>query len=143
MIINQKGLKLLKDFEGCKLKAYKDLVGKWTIGYGMTKDVKPGDVITQQQADSMLLDTLRLYELGVETFCDPKLNSNQFSALVCLAYNIGLGNLKGSTLLKKINAKDFEGAAKEFPKWNKAGGQTVPGLSRRREAERQLFIEPV
>lgn len=140
MQINDLGLKLIKDFEGFKPKAYKDLVGKWTIGYGFVKGVKPGDIITKEEADEELLDTLKLFEIGVETFVDVPLTGNQFSALVCLAYNVGLGNLKGSTLLKKLNSKDYAGAAEQFQRWNRAGGEVVSGLTRRRNAERLLFL---
>jgi lysozyme len=141
MIINQKGLDLIKSFEGCKLKAYQDIRGIWTIGYGHTgSEVKEGMEITQEQADGLLKENLHYFENGVDHFTSEPLNENQFSAMVCFSYNCGLGSLVHSSILKCVNAGDFQGAADSFLLWNKSGGMEVPGLTRRREAERELFL---
>lgn len=140
MHINEAGLKLIKDFEGCKLKAYKDIVGVWTIGYGHTgSDVVPGLVWTQEQADKALERDLERFEDGVFKLLMAPPSPNQFSAMVCFAYNVGLGALKSSTLLRCYNKHNAEDAAKEFLRWNKAGGVEVAGLTRRRKAESELF----
>lgn len=140
MKINNKGLELIKSFEGCKLQAYYDVVGILTIGYGHTgQDVIKDLVIDQSQADTLLAKDLIKFEQGVSKVLTVSVNENQFSAMVAFAYNVGLSAFKGSTLLKKVNAKDFAGAAKEFLRWNKAGGKVINGLTRRREAEKQLF----
>lgn len=141
MRINKAGLELLKKFEGCKLKTYRCVAGVLTIGYGHTgKDVTEGKVITQQEADELLAKDLQRFEEGVADLLRVKVTENQFSALVSFAYNIGLNALSGSTLLKKLNEGDTEGAAAQFVRWNKAGGKAVQGLTNRREAERDLFL---
>jgi len=142
MQTNQAGLSLIKSFEGCKLKSYQDVVGVWTIGYGSTgPDIKAGMNWTQAQADARLTHDLLKFEAGVTGCVKATLTPNQFSALVCFAYNVGLGNLQSSTLLKKVNASDMTGAAAEFLRWNKAGGAVIPGLTRRRQAESDLFAK--
>lgn len=143
MRINQEGINLIKSFEGCKLQAYKDIVGIWTIGYGHTgPEVIQGLSWTQEQADNALVKDLTKFENGVNALA-PNLNANEFSALVVFSYNVGLGALGKSTLLKKLLAGDKVGAADEFLRWNKAGGKEVAGLTRRRIAERALFLIPV
>lgn len=143
MNISQKGINLIKEFEGCQLKAYRDPVGIWTIGFGHTAGVYEGQTITQEQAENILRSDLGIYENGVETAVKVVINQNQFDALVSFTYNLGVGALKTSDLLKKVNTNDFNGAANEFGRWVNAGGQVLQGLVRRREAERQLFILPV
>ncbi|OQS41126.1 lysozyme [Chromobacterium haemolyticum] len=134
------GIKLIQGFEGLRLKAYQDSVGVWTIGYGHTgPDVTPGQVITQAQADALLARDLERFEAGVARLVKVPLNQNQFDALVCFSFNLGLGALQGSTLLRLLNAGDYAGAAVQFPRWNKAGGKELPGLTRRRAAEQSLF----
>lgn len=141
MRINEEGLKLLKKFEGCKLKTYRCSAGVLTIGYGHTgKDVTEGKVITQAEAEKLLEDDLKRFEAGVADLLKVKVTANQFSALVTFAYNIGLNALSGSTLLKKLNAGDFTGASEQFLRWNRAGGKEVQGLTNRRTAERELFL---
>lgn len=141
MRINEEGLKLLKKFEGCKLKTYRCVAGILTIGYGHTgKDVTEGKVITQQEAEDLLRKDLERFEAGVEDLLKVKVSENQFSALVSFAFNIGLNALSGSTLLKKLNAGDVTGAADQFLRWNRAGGKEVQGLTNRRHAERELFL---
>lgn len=143
MKISEEGLLLIKRFEGCKLQSYLCPAGVWTIGYGHTVGVKKGQTITQAQADQMLADDLVQYEQAVMGLVndEDKLTSNQFSALVSFAYNCGVANLRSSTLLRKVNAKDYVGAANEFGKWVNGGGKVLSGLVRRREAERALFVK--
>ena len=131
---------IIKEFEGCKLKAYKCPADVWTIGYGHTDGVKEGDEITQQEADRLLAADVDLFTSGVQRLVTSDINRNQLGALVSFAFNLGLGNLRHSTLLKLVNAGDFVGAANQFPRWNKAGGKVLPGLVRRREAEKKLFL---
>lgn len=140
--INAEGFALIKEFEGCDLSAYKDAAGVWTIGYGHTGDVQPGQAITQEQADALLQADLQKFEQGVNKLCERSINSNQFSALVCFAYNVGLGALANSTLLRLVNSGDFADAAKQFSQWVYADGTVLPGLVRRRAAEAALFQEP-
>ncbi|MBW2956142.1 MULTISPECIES: lysozyme [Hafnia] len=145
MRVSENGINLIKQFEGCRLTAYQDSVGVWTIGYGWTQPVdgKPvgkGMTITQQKADDLLKQGVIQYENGVNSLVKVQLNQNQFDALVDFAYNLGVNALKGSTLLRKINTGDYAGAANEFTKWNKAGGKELVGLTRRREAEKSLFL---
>lgn len=134
------GIELIKSFEGCKLKAYQDSVGVWTIGYGRTTNVHKGDVITQQQADDYLLIEYKEFESKVKKLVKVPLTDNQLGALVCFAYNVGVGALSKSTLLKKLNVGDYKGAAEQFLVWNKAGGKILNGLVRRRQAEKDLFL---
>ncbi|MFB9156477.1 lysozyme [Chromobacterium violaceum] len=144
MKTNAAGISLIKQFEGVRLAAYQDMVGVWTIGYGHTgPDVKAGLAITQQQADQLLAADLEKFETGVRKAVIVPLNANQFSALVSFSYNLGLGNLRSSTLLRLLNKGDYDGAAAQFPRWNRAGGQAVAGLTRRRKAEQALFLTPV
>lgn len=145
MQISENGITLIKAFEGCRLTAYQDSVGVWTIGYGWTqpvdgKSVSKGMVITQQKANQLLTEGVAQYESGVTNLVTVPLNQNQLDALVDFAYNLGVNALRGSTLLKKLNAGDYAGAANEFTKWNKAGGKELAGLTRRREAEKSLFL---
>jgi len=138
--ISEKGLQLVKNFEGCRLTAYFDAVGVLTIGWGHTGvDVTPGKTITQEQAEEMLLSDLGRFERGVETAVVVGITQGQFDALVSFAYNLGLGALRESTLLRKLNMGDYIGAADEFGKWVHAGSQVLPGLVRRRAAEAALF----
>lgn len=140
----QRGRSLICQFEGLRLTAYRDMVGVWTIGYGHTgPDVKPGLMITQQQADQLLINDLVRFERGVNVLVTVKLNQNQFDALVSFAYNLGLGALQNSTLLRLLNDGNYQAAADQFPRWNRAGGNVVAGLARRRYAERELFLTPM
>ena len=143
MNISQKGLDLIKTFEGCELVAYKDIAGVWTIGYGHTgADVTPGLKISQGQADVLLRQDVEKFARGVTSAVEVPINQNQFDALVSFAYNVGLGALSSSTLLKLLNEKtDKTIVAAEFLRWCKADGQTVEGLLRRRKAEQALFLE--
>lgn len=141
-----KNKQVIKDSEGLRLEAYQDIAGIWTIGYGDTgKDVVKGLIITKGEAEKRLDKRLRGFEKGIEEVVKVKLSQNQFDALVSLVYNIGLGNFQESTLLKKLNLSDYEGAANEFPRWNKAWVRgklkEVEGLTSRRLREQKLFLE--
>lgn len=139
MKISQKGIDLIKSFEGCKLEAYKCPAGVWTIGYGHTKTAKEGMKIIQEEAEELLKNDLVIYENAVLKNVTSAINQPIFDALVSFTYNLGEGNLKSSTLLKMLNDRDYYGAAEQLERWNKAGGQVLAGLVRRREAEKNLF----
>lgn len=145
MQISNKGISLIKEFEGCRLKAYQDSAGVWTIGYGWTQPVDgrkigPGMVIDQATAERLLKCGLVQYEQGVNQLVKVIINQGQFDALVSFSYNLGLRSLSTSTLLRKLNSGDKQGAADEFGKWVNAGGVRLNGLVKRREAERELFL---
>jgi lysozyme len=145
MQISRKGIELIKSFEGLELKAYRDSVGVLTIGYGWTQSVdgKPlrdGMIIDKSTAERLLKTGVVQYEQSVNQLVKVAINQNQFDALVSFAYNLGTRSLSTSTLLKKLNAGDTAGAAAEFVRWNRAGGKVLTGLTRRREAERELFL---
>ena len=145
MKINEEGLSLIKSFEGLRLKAYKCPSGVWTLGYGHTEGVKPGMIITEEQAEKYLCQDLERFEKGVEDLVVVDINENQYSALVSLAFNIGLSNFKKSTLLKLINKgnqNELEAVHSQFKRWVWAGSQILPGLQRRREAEFKLYSTP-
>ncbi|MGJ0580905.1 lysozyme, partial [Xenorhabdus bovienii] len=130
MKISNKGLGFIQQWEGLKLKAYPDPATggiPWTIGYGHTKDVKPGQVITEQQAEAFLHDDLIPAYATLERLVKVPLTQGQFDALCSFIFNCGSGNFSGSTLLKKINAGNYAGAAAEFPRWNKAAGKVMNG----------------
>lgn len=136
---------LVKQFEGCKLTAYRCPAGVCTIGYGHTSDAGPpkvveGMTITQAQANQILRQDLIKYERSVQDLVKVKLTQNQFDVLVDFAYNAGVGNLKSSTLLKKVNANDLDAVPAELMKWTKGGGKELPGLVRRRQAEINWWI---
>lgn len=139
--VSETGLTVLKHYEGCKLTAYQDSVGVWTIGYGDTENVVPGLKITQQEAEDRLERRLgRDFEPGVKAAIQAHMKQEQFDAMVCLAYNIGVGAFSKSTLAKLFNAGDVQGAADEFLRWDKAGGKSLKGLRKRRAAERAMFL---
>ncbi|CAH3774075.1 glycoside hydrolase family protein [Escherichia coli] len=145
MQTSEKGIGLIKQFEGCKLTAYQDSVGVWTIGYGWTQPVdgkliRAGMTIKQETAERLLKTGLVSYENDVSRLVKVGLTQGQFDALVSFTYNLGVRSLSTSTLLRKLNAGDYAGAADEFLRWNKAGGNVLNGLTRRREAERALFL---
>lgn len=140
MKLGKKGLKLIKEFEGLKLRAYQDTGGVWTIGYGHTRNAKPGLTITEKQATKLLVADVYDAEKGVERATKVDLTQNEFDALVSFTFNLGVGQLLKSTLLKKLNRGDKEGAADEFLRWVYDNGKKLRGLERRREAERVLFL---
>lgn len=137
----KKAIDLIKKYEGFSARPYKCPAGVLTIGYGRTINVKPYD-ITSEEAETVWLDKY------VKTIADQilaivkvELSNNQICALIDFVYNLGIGNFKSSTLLRKINQGDFSAAANEFLKWNKAGGIVLKGLENRRIAERMLFLD--
>ena len=147
MHISDAGLSLIRTFEGLSTKAYKCPAGVWTIGYGHTGDVEPGDIITEKQAEEILRNDLKKYEKAVSEYtAGCKLNQSQFDALVCFSYNVGINVFRRSTLLSKIRMCDINGAADEFLKWNKSTSPDtgakieLKGLTLRRQAERRLFL---
>ena len=148
MNMSQAGIDaLLKKFEGCKLTAYKCPAGIWTIGYGHTSaagepQVTEGLTITPDEANQILKRDLVKYETPVKSLVKVDLNQNQFDVLVDFAYNAGVGNLKTSTLLKRVNAGDFDAVPTELMKWTKGGGKELPGLVRRRRAECEWWRGP-
>ena len=144
MQVSTAGITLICSFEGLKLKAYDDVGGVWTIGYGTTIypngiKVKRGDTCTREQAKAYMTYDLKKFESAVNTAVVVPINQNQFDALVSLTYNIGIKAFKNSTLLKKLNVGDVRGAAAQFDVWNKGGGKVMQGLVNRRAVERKLF----
>jgi len=145
------GIRLLKEFEGLRLNAYKCSAGVATIGYGSTyypdkSNVKMGDVLRDKlEAEVLLINTLVDYDIYVSKYTKSvKLTQYQFDALVCFAFNVGLGNLSKSTLLKMVLANPNDPKiTPEFAKWNKAGGKVLQGLVKRRAKEAQLYFTKV
>lgn len=138
------GIALIREFEGCKLTAYQDSVEVWTIGVGHTgPDVFRGRTITEKEADELLRKDLAAAERCVNMSVFVPLTQGEFDSLVSFVFNLGCGNLRGSTLLRKLNDGDYDGAEAEFPKWDKAGGRVLAGLTRRRKAEQDLFERSV
>lgn len=148
MKMSSVGLDLVKSFEGLYTKAYKCPAGVWTIGYGHTgkvngKAIKEGMVITEAKATKLLASDMATFEKGVAKLVTVPLNQNQFDALVSFSFNVGLGNLQKSTLLKYVNQRKFSEAGNQFLVWNKAAGRVLAGLTRRRKEERKLFLKPI
>lgn len=142
---NQAGIDLIKASEGCELLSYPDPATKGppiTVGYGHTgPEVTLGLKITQEQAEEYLKQDLEKFEKGVEGLVKVSISDNEFAALVCFSYNVGLGNLGSSTLLKLLNAGNPKSeVAEQFLRWDKAAGKVLPGLTTRRAAEKALFL---
>lgn len=145
MNISNAGITVMHHYEQCSLEAYPDPGSRdghpWTIGWGHTgPEVVPGLQWTQAQADRAFIDDVGRFENGVSDLVKVKLEQGQFDALVSFAYNLGLRALRGSTLLRKLNAGDYAGAAQEFAKWVRNDGNVMRGLVRRRSSEKALFI---
>lgn len=131
---------LVSGFEGKSNQTYPDPISVPTICYGHTgPDVKFGEVKTDQQCVVLLEQDVKRVDAEVQTYVKVPLNLNQETALISLVYNIGEGNFSHSTLLRKLNAKDYSGAAKQFTRWSYSGGKQLPGLLSRRLAEQELF----
>jgi lysozyme len=150
LTLSPAGLKLVQSFEGCerkqkgaRFKAYVDPVGVLTIGWGHTnatgRTFDADTAWTQAECNAALREDMAKFEAAVRANVKVELEQCQFDALVSFSYNCGVGSLKSSTLLRKLNKRDFAGAAREFAKWNRAGGRVLPGLTRRRAAEATLF----
>lgn len=141
-MISDRGLALITEFEGCSLSAYPDPATggePWTIGYGHTGGVKPGDTCVHEQALEWLRSDTSEAEACVDANVVPELTQNQRDALISFVFNLGCLTFRGSTLLRLLNAGDVAGAAQQFKRWNHAGGKEMAGLTRRREAEADLF----
>lgn len=149
MKINQATIDLVKEFEGFRAKAYKCPAGVWTIGYGTTASAgvgitpKEGMTITEAEAERYLRAALDKFADQIAPLITAPTNENEFGAFLSVAYNIGPGAFKKSSALRLFNAGDKDGAAKALLLWNKAGGKVLKGLTRRREAERKLFLTPI
>lgn len=140
MRLSDSGLTLLKSLESCGLAPYKDSKGVWTDGYGNTHNVIPGVSISQDEADTMLLDNVIDTEQAISRLIKVDLTQNQFDALVIFAFNIGVTAFKNSTLLLMLNAGHYTDASEQFSVWDKCAGKTLLGLVRRRETEKELFL---
>ena len=145
MVVSLFGIDLICGFEGLRLKAYDDGVGVWTIGFGTTIypngiRVKKGDICTEAQAKAYMAHDLKKFESAINNAVTVPINQNQFDVLVSLAYNIGTNAFKNSTLVKKLNAGDYRGAADQFDVWVNAGGKRMQGLVNRRAKEKEVFL---
>ena len=157
MALDKKVLDLIVHHEGCKLRPYQCPALLWTVGVGHVIDPNHARVplaerkalaipsgwdrvLTMGEVDEILAKDLARFESGVQRLCPSGLTPGRFGALVSFAFNVGLGNLQNSTLRMKHNRGDFEGAAEEFLKWNKAGGKELKGLTTRRKDERALYL---
>ena len=136
---SQEGISLIKSFEGCELSAYRCSANVPTIGYGHTAGVSDGDTCTLEEAEEMLTEDLVEFENYVKKYVETDLEQNQFDSLVAWVYNLGPKNLSESTLLKELNAGNLEEVPRQMKRWNRAGGQVLDGLIRRREAESRRF----
>ncbi len=140
-VTSTKGRNLIKKWEGLRLKAYKPHKDDvWTIGWGHTKTAVKGMVIDVGAAEHLLKQDLKVYEAGVLKAVKVPINQSQFDALVSFSYNVGVGAMSRSTLIRLLNAGDYEGAANQFKRWNKSSGRVFAGLTKRRAAEKQLFL---
>lgn len=147
-MVNQAGMNLIKRWEGCKLKAYKDVAGVWTVGYGLTTaagfiEVGPDTTLTQEEADRYLEQAVNKYADGIRSAITAPINENQFAAFVSLAYNVGIYGVRRSSAVRRFNAGQLDKVPRAIRAWNKAGGRVVQGLVNRREAEVELFQTPV
>lgn len=141
MKISPRGISLIKRHEGCRLQAYKCPAGVWTIGIGHTGDVQPGQEIDEEEAEALLqMDVETTYD-ALADLVDVDLNQNEFDALVSFVFNVGRDAFKNSTLLRLLNQDQRYPAAQQFLRWVHAGREVLPGLVRRREEERSLFLE--
>lgn len=142
--VNDAALALIRQWEGLRLTAYQDVAGVWTIGYGSTRDVRPGQRITEAEAVARLRRDLAEAEAAVWNAVDVDLNDNQFGALVSFVFNVGAGAFRSSSLLRKLNAGDYAAVPGELAKWNKArvngALRPVAGLTNRRAAEAGLWV---
>lgn len=141
--ISEAGIRLIEGFEGLRLQAYQDSVGVWTIGWGSTRDVHEGDVITRAEAEQRLRDDLRAAENCVRSAVNMvRLTQHQFDALVSFVFNVGCMAFRNSTMLRRLEVGDFAGAAEQFGNWTRAGMEHPMGLIKRRNAEADYFRTP-
>ena len=142
MKLSNAGLQMMMSAEGLRLEAYRCPANILTIGYGHTgPDVEEGMCIDEQKASQLLRDDLHFAEIGVRTYATVPLTQGQFDALVSFAFNCGIGSMRGSTMLRKLNSRDYLGAAEEFQRWDMAGGKHLAGLARRRTDEKNMFLD--
>lgn len=145
MQISHRGIEVLKEHEGFRSRAYRDVAGVWTIGYGTTKvngkPVEAGQTCTAAEATEWLKEDLAWAQTAVNKLVRVGLTQSMFDALVSFVYNVGEGAFSKSTMLRKLNQGDYAGAAEEFPRWNRAGGRIWKGLINRRLVERSMFEE--
>ena len=139
MKISQEGLALIKKFEGCELEAYQCPAGVWTIGFGSIKGVKEGDKINKDEANHLLEEEMIEYEGYINNLVKVPLKQYQFDALCAWVFNLGSGNLQESSLLRVLNDGKYDEVPQQIKRWNKANGEVLEGLIRRREAEALLF----
>ena len=139
MKISSEGLELIKHFEGCETTAYQDSVGVWTIGYGHTKGVEEGQTCSIEDTETMLADEMDEYEGYINNMVKVDFEQHEFDALVAWVYNLGPTNLGESTMLKVLNGGQFARVPDQKKRWNRAGGQVLAGLVRRRTAEALMF----
>jgi lysozyme len=140
MDYSKSGLALTESFESCRLTSYQDVRGVWTIGWGSTgPSIGPNLTWTQDQCDSQLVLDLTKAEHAVNTLVTVPLTQGQYDSLVDFCYNCGIGAFSGSTMLKLLNAGQYDDAANEFQKWSHASGKVVAGLLRRRLSEQEEF----
>ena len=139
MKTSAEGIALIKKFEGLELDSYQCSANVWTLGYGHTQGVAEGDSCSEEEAEIILVNDLKEFETYVNALVDVELDQNQFDALVAWTFNLGPTNLRTSTLLKKLNAGEYNDVPSEIKRWNRAGGQVLDCLIRRREAEALLF----
>ena len=145
--INERGIEIVKSFEGISLEPYLCPANVWTVGYGATVGSDGGPIdpdmepISEDEAEALLLRDLESSEGWVSRLIKTALTENQFSALVSFTFNLGAGSLQRSTLRMKLNRSEYQSAADEFPKWRMAGGRVLAGLVRRRASERKLFLD--
>lgn len=141
MMISNNGIDLIKQFESLRLKAYLCPAGKWTIGYGHTRNVKEGDVINSDTAEKLLRADLVGFEKDVNRLIKVNVTQNQFDALISLVFNIGARAFSTSTLLRLLNQGEYTAAANQFIRWKTSNGKELLGLVRRRRAEMELFLK--
>ena len=140
-VCSVRGIEILKEFEGLRLEAYKCPAGVWTIGYGHTRMAKEGMKISKDVAVGYMISDMSLVEKSLDKMFPTGLSDHEFSALVCFCFNIGWGAFKRSTMCRLLLAGKNREAADQFLKWNKANGKELAGLTRRRVAERDLFLQ--
>jgi lysozyme len=140
--INEAGIALLKEYEGLRLKPYLCPSRIWTVGYGHTRNVRLGMTITPEEAEELLQEDLRGFERAVARLVQVPLTDNQFSALVCFTFNVGVGNFEDSTLLRLLNRGWYEQVPAQLSRWNRSRGEILGGLARRRAAEARLWNTP-
>lgn len=138
---NDECIEIIKEFGGLRLEAYSDQNGNWYIGYGHSQGVTEGMTITESQAERYLRNDLRAFEESISRMVEVNVSENEFSAMVCLTYNIGPGGFADSTVLKKVNEQAWDEAADAILLWNKVNGQVNESLVSRREKERELFLK--